>query len=201
MRVLSVFCFLLLLLPAVSASAADDGPEQYNYFQQSSYPPRLLKDVEGYHLESARKAVQRHNWTEAENNIDFILGRFPNHPEALRLAAEYGATAEKAHWAIQRLQKAIRLYPKTPSGYVAYGYLEHRRGNLSAAVEHYRAALERSPNNPEVHYNLGLALFSSGQPEAANRHAQVAYDRGFPLPGLRQKLREKGAWNPGATSN
>ena len=44
----------------------------------------------------------------------------------------------------------------------------------------------------EINYNLGLILLELGDLDGAARHAELAYDLGYPLPGLRAKLQRLG---------
>jgi tetratricopeptide (TPR) repeat protein len=45
-----------------------------------------------------------------------------------------------------------------------------RQGDLSGAVEHWKAALEAKPGNANTHHNLGIALADRGQRAEAIRH-------------------------------
>ena len=49
-------------------------------------------------------------------------------------------------------------------------------------------------DDANIHYNLGLALIEVGRVDDALMHAQLAYKAGFPLPGLREKLKRMGKW-------
>ena len=55
-------------------------------------------------------------------------------------------------------------------------------------------ALRIDAKSPEAHYNLGLLYFDAGRTDDALEHAVAAYDAGFPLPGLRNKLMSAGHW-------
>lgn len=46
----------------------------------------------------------------------------------------------------------------------------------------------------EVHYNLGLVLIKMDRAEEAVRYAKLAYDKGYPLPGLMFQLERRGYW-------
>ena len=78
-----------------------------------------------------------------------------------------------------------------------YGLLQHRMGRLQDALATYRTAEQLNPGNLQTQYNLGLLLTDLGKYDDAARYAQHVYARGFPLPGLRRRLQEKGYW-PGA---
>jgi hypothetical protein len=44
----------------------------------------------------------------------------------------------------------------------------------------------------EICYNLGLLSLELGEIDDAEKYAKLAYEQGFPLPGLRKKLQELG---------
>ena len=50
------------------------------------------------------------------------------------------------------------------------------------------------PGDANVAYNLGLIYVDLKDYENAREYAKRAYDGGFPLPGLRQKLVQAGQW-------
>jgi tetratricopeptide (TPR) repeat protein len=68
------------------------------------------------------------------------------------------------------------------------------------SIAAYRKALAIDESLIEAHYNLGLELAATGQLAESNRHAQIAYRGGYPLPGLRNRLERLGAWNPTTAS-
>ena len=64
---------------------------------------------------------------------------------------------------------------------------------------HYRTYYREYPGNeatggdsPEIHYFLGLAYLNLKDLDLASEHARRAYDLGYPLPGLRNKLAAAG---------
>ena len=67
-------------------------------------------------------------------------------------------------------------------------------GRREEALENLALAAQFSDGNSNLHYNLGLAYLDLKLPDDALLHAKKAYDAGFPLPGLRNRLREAGAW-------
>ena len=67
-------------------------------------------------------------------------------------------------------------------------------GKPGEAVAKLEQARELDSNNPNVHYNLGLAYFDLGKYEQSLNSAHLAYAQGFPLPGLRDKLKRAGKW-------
>jgi hypothetical protein len=62
------------------------------------------------------------------------------------------------------------------------------------AIEALAKAAEFGGNNPEVQYNLGLLYLKLGREQDALRHGQAAYTLGYPLPGLKNQLVQRGVW-------
>ena len=53
-------------------------------------------------------------------------------------------------------------------------------GKMDGAIAELRASLRLNPNDPEAHYNLGLALREKGEADAAGRSRSERRDRGIP---------------------
>ena len=65
---------------------------------------------------------------------------------------------------------------------------------MSEAVAQLEEAEKLIGENANIHYNMGLAYFDLGKFEASLRHAHRAYALGFPLEGLRNRLKRAGKW-------
>jgi hypothetical protein len=63
-----------------------------------------------------------------------------------------------------------------------------------ASVEKLDAALALGVPSPNTDYNIGLTYFDVGEFDKALVSAHRAYGGGFPLPGLRNKLKRAGKW-------
>jgi Flp pilus assembly protein TadD len=48
------------------------------------------------------------------------------------------------------------------------------KGKSNEAIQYYTNALNRSPDDPEIHNNLGVALLHSGKTEQAIGHFNTA---------------------------
>jgi tetratricopeptide (TPR) repeat protein len=93
--------------------------------------------------------------------------------------------------------RAVEFAPDDGAVRVLYGIYLSRRGHKNEALEHLQAAqkLLADADNPNLHYNLGLAYFELKDYDKALAHAKKAYELGFPLPGLRDKLKRAGKWH------
>lgn len=198
---LQLFIGRMLILSALSVNVAqcDEAGQSsghFDYYDQDPAAHKLLGYVEGYHLNQGIAAMNKGGLSHALGHFDFILNRFPNHPRVLLLVSEVFHRMKTPAKADLYFQKAIQLYPETAPTYAAYGIFLHKSGQLGRAIENYKTSLKLDPGSMSTHYNLGLAYFDKKQFDLANQHAGEAYAQGFPLPGLRDKLKKVGAWKP-----
>ncbi len=203
-----IACFALYALISTSAHAVVEGGPN-DYYDPSAWTQKYRRSVTSLHLIPAEAQVSKgyssapdekfyNIWAE----IDFTLRWFPNHPKGLQFMSnwlpKYPHPPDKD--VEYYFQKAIEYRP-TPEPRpvdatvrVLYAIYLHKQKKYQKAQEQYEFALSITPNNSEIHYNLGLLLAERKNYPAALKHAQTAYTLGFPLPGLRNKLKKAGAW-------
>src|SRR5439155_24288417 len=63
-----------------------------------------------------------------------------------------------------------------PEAHYMLGNVEGERSNFSAAADHFRAALVRSPTHPQLRASLGLALDELGRLPEAEACFRQAFD-------------------------
>ena len=95
--------------------------------------------------------------------------------------------------AIELLEQVAAQKPEEPMTYSALATLYRERKRLDLA----RDVLLRGDKmvegrSAEIQYNLGLVLLELGDIEEAQIAARKAYELGYPLPGLRNKLKRMG---------
>jgi tetratricopeptide (TPR) repeat protein len=135
-----------------------------------------------------------------EADLTYTLNKVPNHYRALQSAIEYSISGPDGGsrqpplemppecW----LQRALVFRPQDPNLRVLFGNYYTRVKRYELAVEQYQGAVKLAPKSPEVHYNLGLALFNLQRFDEARKHARTAYSLGYPLPALREQLKAAG---------
>jgi len=156
-----------------------------------------LRVFEQFHLSKAQKNLAEGRPQYAVKDLDFVLRRVPNHERALRLLLEL-SKVEKARSGTRTLGCYFvwaRDFVTNDVTVLSYGgYYFWKSNKTELAIEWWDAALAIDPDAPEVNYNLGLAYFSMHEYSKARTHAWSAYEAGYPLSGLRQKLRDAGEW-------
>jgi tetratricopeptide (TPR) repeat protein len=95
-------------------------------------------------------------------------------------------------------QRAIARGPDIAGTYVVYGIYLLRVGRPNDGIENLKRAIEIDPDSMNAHYNIALAYLDAKQYQLANEHAQKAYALGAQLPGLRDRLKRAGHWQPAA---
>jgi tetratricopeptide (TPR) repeat protein len=164
--------------------------------------------VEGAHfrVEHAQLQAGKTSFKHGENSgslmggFDYTLRVFPNHHLALQDIDRLGMLlkTEKPINAKYTLdcyyQRAIAFVPEDGMVRLLYGLYLIRRAKTKDALQQLRLAEEYSPDDINVQYNLGLAYFQAKEYRLSQEYAKRAYDRGFPLPGLKQMLIKAGKW-------
>lgn len=176
-------------------AAQEGGVGGHNYYAVSDSNTRqLLHNVEKYHMKQGIQKMRAGQFQYAFSEFDFILRYFPNHPQALLMMAELADAWKQPQRAEPYFDKALRMFPDDARTYVVHGFLLQKADKLDAAITQYEKGLALNDQQADGHYNLGLAYLDKKQYEKANMHAQKAYQMGYPLPALRDKLRKAGAW-------
>ena len=196
----AIIIFLIPLQAALHVSAAHaekdwDWQLGHDYYDKSlTVQLELLHNVEKYHLNQGIEKLREHRYDAAMADFIFMLRYFPNHPKALLHVSEVCIKTKKIDVGKKLFEKAIAISPGQAPTYVLYGIYLHKIGEYEKAAKNYNKALEIEPDSAETHYNLGLAYLKVNKLKLAEEHAAKAYNLGFPLPGLRDKLIEKGVW-------
>ncbi len=164
--------------------------------------------------EEQRQIVELNHFTGAVENLlrgitgpiggdlDYTLRVFPNHPRALMSMAKLARREGKArpvgshYTASCWFERALAFRPQDPQVRLVYGIDLLRDGKTSEAIEQMLLAEKYMDTaDANVAYNLGLAYFEAKDYEQALKRAHQAYELGFPLPGLREKLQRAGQWH------
>lgn len=198
---------LALLMLLSSATAAEDlcGPLKNAYgpfdFTNVAHKREHLGVVEEFHFDRGVESLRGHaksgyNPGTLAGDIDYTLRAFPNHHRALYTLTRYWTELERPdrmrYSADCYFRRAMRFQPKDHTVLMIYGIYLKRLDKLDQAIEQFETALTLAPEAAEIHYNLGLVRLEEGNTKAAVKHARIAYEKNYPLPGLANRLRRSG---------
>ena len=135
-------------------------------------------------------------------DLDYLLRAFPNHHLALdamaRLSAKEGTAKPRgAQYTVAcYFERAVRFKDDDPTVRLLYAKFLARGNQRDQVLVHLQEASKLAPEDANIKYNLGLALFELKRYDEALKAAHQAYALGFPLDGLRKKLESVGKWQP-----
>jgi tetratricopeptide (TPR) repeat protein len=205
------FATLWLLLIPFTLSAAElvmGGPN--DYYDPNPAIRKILRSVNRAHVEPAVHALSQgkiryasaHKTGDVFDDLDYALRWFPNHPKALYHMASFFEKYKDSGSAIippqasadEYFAKALNFRPRDGNAHALYAVHLHKMGNLDAAQSEYQQAIKLLPNSSELQYNLGLLYADKKDYKNALIYAKKAYAMGYPLPGLRDRLKRAGVW-------
>jgi Tfp pilus assembly protein PilF len=203
MRVETFIVLGLLTCGAAVAGEADCGSLENSYgpydYTNPVHRAENIPIVETAHLNADVRALRRgQTGTDPLGDLDYTLRAVPNHPAALDAVARYfinGGSAGRYWTAECYFDRAMRFKPDDGTVYLVYGVYLHRKKEFADAERQYLRALELLGESADAHYNIGLLYVDMDDLEKAKQHALKAYQLGYPLPGLKKRLREHGMWS------
>ncbi|WP_199534246.1 ABC transporter permease [Janthinobacterium sp. BJB426] len=159
-----------------------------------------LSVVEKFHFSRAVETLTQGMTGSLGGDISYTLEHFPNHHRALASMAKLGLRLKSAQPVGARytvscyFERAIAFAPHDVTARMVYGSYLLSTGQDATALEQLDAASRLAPEQATIQYNLGLMYVKKKEYEKASAHAQKAYALGFPLPGLKNKLKAAGKW-------
>jgi tetratricopeptide (TPR) repeat protein len=169
-----------------SRASSDRRAWDHNDNMKNHYQPAIASMQAGVYI------------VDVIRDIDFLLRVWPNHHLGLRARIQYEEAGGKLYGfrTVEcYLERARRMAPDDVAVIlIEANYFWKNKKDMERAREDYEEALKLQPDSMDVNYNAGLFYFAAGKFDRALEHAQFAYARGYPLPGLRRKLEEKGYW-------
>lgn len=159
-----------------------------------------LSVVEKFHFSRAVETLTQGMTGSLGADISYTLEHFPNHHRALASMAKLGLRLKSAQPPGARytiscfFERAIGFAPHDVTARIVYGNYLLATGQDATALEQLDAASRLAPEQATIQYNLGLMYVKKKEYDKASMHAQKAYALGFPLPGLKNKLKAAGKW-------
>ena len=174
----------------------------YGPFDYHASPPERRSLVDNAHFTPDVERLRRGQSTAVIGaDINYTLRVFPNHPRALlamsnlaqkeKLAKPAGSEFTVDCW----FYRAIRFREDDATVRMLFGIYLLKTNRPELAVAQLERASEFEGENANLAYNLGLAYFDLHDYQRSLAFAHQAYEQGFPLPGLRNKLMRAGKWS------
>lgn len=155
---------------------------------------KYIRGIERNHFnENVRSGIKGQTGS-LMGDLDFILRNIPNHYPGLNVVADLdiGQRSDPNFPSTDcYFLRALRFAPDDGMVSLAYGVALARLGRGREAGTQYQIAIQRLSEPAEAHYNLALLYLASNDIEHATQHATIAYERGYPLPGLRNRLAKR----------
>lgn len=184
-------------------------PNKYGPFEYRTTSPGDRELVEGAHftqeydayLKGQKKSSRHANELPPAAGFGYTLWAFPNQPLALAAMEDLGIRhkTEKPPGALLRVhcffQRAIRFAPDDELVRAIYGYYYARRGKPSEARAQLAKAESLGSSNSSVYVYNAFAYIEINDYEKALEAAKTAYQLGYSLPGLRNRLKRAGKWH------
>ena len=205
----AVCASVMLTASAAYAENSYCGPLSAGHYGPYDYRTRAsgkLDVVERAHFTAEVEAGVKGSTGYLGQDLNYTLRAIPNHPRALSTLSQIAVRRKvvKIDHMMYPVEcyfdRALRFAPDDGVVKAIYGSYLHSAGRANEALKMLQAAVELLPADPTVNYNLGLVYFALKDYSAAMRHARVAYDLGFPLPGLKNKLAKVGKWEQAAAA-
>lgn len=188
--------------PAPSCGRLESRKGQLGPVDYRTVSPYTIAFVEARHFPTHVELLQRGARSgSVGGDLQFMLETFPNHPRALRATAELfrrngGRMSEYMTLGIECLfNRAIAYRSDDADVRIIYADDLLKRRRPAEAREHVLVAESLIKDNPRLHYNVGLLFLDLEDFDRATVHAKKAYELGFDLPGLRNRLRKAGKWD------
>jgi tetratricopeptide (TPR) repeat protein len=165
-------------------------------------PADVIDFVEVRHFTNEVERLVKGEKGTVASDIAYTLGVFPNHPRALRAAAELtrrnGGTMPRdlVYSLVCWFDRALAYRPDDPQVRILWAQELIRSKQPTQALEQVQTAEMLAQGNPSIHYNVALLYFDLKQYDKSMANAKIAYEQGFNLPGLRDKLTKAGQWKP-----
>jgi tetratricopeptide (TPR) repeat protein len=178
-----------------------DPPGQYGPFDYRGAGKHELYMVESEHFSQNIRNLEYGNSAFLGGELSYTLEVFPNHIPALQALVklslrEKATKPQGANYTVEcYFDRAIRW--RSDDGIVRMLYANYltKFKRSDDALEQYQVALRLQPNNANLNYNIGLLYLKRKNYEQSVAYAKKAYRLGFPLPGLRNKLKRAGKWD------
>lgn len=206
-KTLPICLFILLIFSPLHTAAKKNfcGELHGNHYGPFDYLNRFnlnkeLNIVEIMHFTSDVENLVKGNTGSIGGDLNYTLLAWPNHHRALVSLAKLSIRDKTTRprglsYPVEcYFDRAIRFRSDDGTVRMIYGGYLSKIDKPNQAIEQLEIAVKLSPDNATAHYNLGLLYFDKKDYGKAKKHAKSAYALDFPLPGLKNKLKQAGRW-------
>jgi hypothetical protein len=186
-------------LPGDCGNPFESGYGPFDY-RTATYDQKHLVEIVGGHFTTSVETLVSGNTGTVGKELDYTLRAFPNHPRALlamiRLGQRDRTTRPKgAEYTVECwVERAVSFRPDDIGVRQVRGIYYSMLKKYKEAIADFKTVIEQQPDSANAHYNLGLSYFEVGSYDDALAEAKLARSLGFPLDGLKNKLKAKGKW-------
>ncbi len=203
-RILFIFLLDFFILGRSWAETSDYacGPLQNAY---GPYDYRSDKDklpiVVGAHFTPEVENLIKGTTGQIGGDIDYTLRAIPNHPAALLAMVRLGVKEKTnmprgARYTVEcYLNRANRFRNDDSMVKMIYASYLAKNGKGNDALKYLNDAADLGEESANLYYNIGLIYLDLKQYDKSLENAHRAYKMGFPLPGLRDRLKKAGKWS------
>ncbi len=134
-------------------------------------------------------------------DIDYTLRAIPNHPAALLAMIRLGEKERTnkpsgARYTVEcYLNRAIRFRNDDHMVKIIYASYLAKNGKGNDALKYLNDVADFGEESANLYYNIGLIYLDLKHYDKSLENAHRAYKMGFPLPGLRDRLKKAGKWS------
>ncbi|CAG0956398.1 hypothetical protein ANRL3_00578 [Anaerolineae bacterium] len=176
--------------PTPRVGGAHQGYGPFDYITQKD----KLPVVEGAHFTPKVAALISGERSYLAGDLDYTLRAFPNHHRALESLIELALRSKTTSIPNMTfsvpcfLIRASKFVPTDGLVNALYANYLSRIGQKELAKSEAELAIKKTPNNPRVAYNIGLAYFYLGDYKSAKEYSDMAKKLGSSAVGLDKLL-------------
>lgn len=119
-----------------------------------------------------RAAIYQQQITEAQQQADELVKRFPRLAEAWLLKGDIHRMRGESQLAVDAYQQVISNEPDNINGYIGHAMMLVSQQKYAEAGKDLDVLSQKAPQHPMVHYLKGLSAFQQGKMDAAKESLQ-----------------------------
>jgi Tfp pilus assembly protein PilF len=137
-----------------------------------------IKDIEVHHLRPAVGHLRDGDYKRAFADLDFILVRFVNHPQALSMMGLVAKWTKNSILVVPYYERALGLYPEYALTNAQYGKYLIDINHVEKGIAKLKRALEIDPKLVVAYEWLAAAYVKIGDSDLARKVAEQARSLG-----------------------